>query len=305
MVARLQRQQQGGRRPEPAREAEALRAALERGEHLLQRLARRVAGARVVPGLRLADRGLRVRRGLVDRHVDRAVLGLGVLADVDRPGLEPHRVLAHGARPAHRISGGIAHFRRLELVDRILPLAGAGPQRRLALGVVPGRELATGERGAAGIAAGARREPRERRLLARASGCGGTAVRAGGERGGGQDDLALPRIAGGAEPAFEREQPRERRERRVDLVGRPERRRVDRLRAQHRPPPRVGAHALRREEPGQHHRRCVREHLDRRTLHGAAAVPGERVLDHAERPEADRHPLVERDARPSSDPRAC
>ena len=66
-------------------------------EHLLQRLAGRVPGARVVPRLRLADRRLRVRRGLVDRDVHRAVLGIGVLADVDRPRLEPHRVLAHGA----------------------------------------------------------------------------------------------------------------------------------------------------------------------------------------------------------------
>ncbi len=97
VVPRLQRQQQRRRRAEPARETQALRAALERGEHLLQRLPRRVAGAGVVPRLRLADRRLCVRRGLVDRDVDRAELGVGVLADVDRPRLEPHRVLAHRA----------------------------------------------------------------------------------------------------------------------------------------------------------------------------------------------------------------
>ena len=98
VVAGLQREQQGRRRPEAAREAEALRTSFERREHLLQRLARRVAGARVVPRLRLADRRLSVGRGLVDRDVHRAELGIGILPDVDRPRLEPHRVVAHRGR---------------------------------------------------------------------------------------------------------------------------------------------------------------------------------------------------------------
>src|SRR5918995_362963 len=113
------------------------------------------------------------------------------------------------ARVSNRIGSSLtasapsSHLRRdrplppPELVDRVLPLPGAGPQRRLALGVVPGRELATGERGAGRLAAGAGRESRERRLLAGGSGGGGTTIRARGQGRGGHDDLSLPPIAPG------------------------------------------------------------------------------------------------------------
>ena len=252
-----------------------------------KRLARRVAGARVVPRLRLADRLLRVRRGLVDRDVDRAELGVGVLAGVDRPRLEPHRVLAH------RISGGIAHLRRCSSSTASCPRRARAHSADLRLASCPGANsrpvsaVHPGSPQAHAASPGSEGWSRSRvGAVARRYGCAGSVARR-------QDDLALLRVAGRAEPAFEREQARERRERGVHLVGRAERARVDRLREQDRPPPRVRAHALRRQEPRQHHRRRVREHLDRRPLHGPAAVPRERVLDRAERLEPDRHPLVE------------
>ena len=62
-----------GRRAHPGREADAVRAALERGQALLERRARRVDRAGVVvPAAHLQHAVLRVRAGLVDRHVDRA-----------------------------------------------------------------------------------------------------------------------------------------------------------------------------------------------------------------------------------------
>ena len=64
---------------------------LERGDALLERLAGRVRGARVVVALVDADRLLGVRRGLVDRDGDRAGLGVGVLSRVDGACLEVHR----------------------------------------------------------------------------------------------------------------------------------------------------------------------------------------------------------------------
>ena len=103
VIAGPQREQQRGLRAEPAREREPVRAPLERGERLLERLARRVPAAAVVPDLRPADLVLRVRRGLVDRDVHGPVERLGVLARVDRARLE--------AQAVYRISGGSFHPR--------------------------------------------------------------------------------------------------------------------------------------------------------------------------------------------------
>src|SRR5213078_2085166 len=72
----------------PAAERERVRPALEGRQRGLQRLPRRVPAARVVVGPRLAHAELRVRRGLEDRNVHRAVLRLGVLPRVDGPCLE-------------------------------------------------------------------------------------------------------------------------------------------------------------------------------------------------------------------------
>ena len=76
----------------PDENDDAVRAALERREAGLQRRPRRVDGAGVVvPAARLVDTVLHVGRGLEDRHVDRARHLLGLLAGVDRPGLELHQ----------------------------------------------------------------------------------------------------------------------------------------------------------------------------------------------------------------------
>ena len=89
VVARPKGEQQGRLGAEAAREREPARAPFEGGEGELERLARRVAAPGVVPHLRLADLGLRVGGGLVDRHVDGPVRSVGVLPGVDRSGLEP------------------------------------------------------------------------------------------------------------------------------------------------------------------------------------------------------------------------
>src|SRR5439155_26908066 len=88
VVAGPQRQQQGGLGAQAASEAEATRCALERRERDLERLAGRVPRAGVVPHAWLAYRLLGVRRGLVDRNVDRSVQLLGILSRVDRLRLE-------------------------------------------------------------------------------------------------------------------------------------------------------------------------------------------------------------------------
>ena len=120
--------------PIPLAEREAALAALERGERLLERLARRVPAARVVPDLRLADRGLRVRRRLVDRDVHGAVRRVGFLARVDRPGLEPSSVMSpHLGRRLPAAPG--------QLLERLGPSRARVQSMRLALRVVPGREL--------------------------------------------------------------------------------------------------------------------------------------------------------------------
>ena len=78
------------RRAEARRERDAVVGALERREALLQRRPRRVRDARVVVALVHADRLLHVRRRLVDRRRHRARRRIGLLAVVDRAGLEVH-----------------------------------------------------------------------------------------------------------------------------------------------------------------------------------------------------------------------
>ena len=65
--------------------------ALQRRDALLVRVSRGIAGARVEVVARLADRGLRERRGEADRGYDRTGDGVGLLAGVDRTGLEAVR----------------------------------------------------------------------------------------------------------------------------------------------------------------------------------------------------------------------
>ena len=82
----------------PLPNAKAALATLQGGERRLERPRRGVAPTRVVEHLGFADRGLRVRRRLVDRDIDRAVGHVGVLAGVDRCRLEPHRI-SRGVAP--------------------------------------------------------------------------------------------------------------------------------------------------------------------------------------------------------------
>ena len=74
---------------EAAREGEAVRGLLERGDLGLERRAGRVARARVLESLVTADAVLGERGRQRDRRDDRAGGRLGVLAGVDRPGGEP------------------------------------------------------------------------------------------------------------------------------------------------------------------------------------------------------------------------
>ena len=92
-----------GRRAHAGREADAVLAALERGQARLERRARRVDRARVVvAAAHLQHAVLRVGAGLVDRHVDRARQRVGLLPGVDRARLKLHsgsrssRARAHG-----------------------------------------------------------------------------------------------------------------------------------------------------------------------------------------------------------------
>ncbi len=305
VIAGLQREQQRRRRAEPARETQRPRPSLERREDLLERLARGVARPRVVPRFRLAHRGLGVRRGLVDRDVHGAELGLGVLPDVDRAGLEPHLPLVVArrhlafvpfvpARPAHRISGGIAQPRRFSSSTASCPERASVHSADLRLASWPGANSRGGERRAGRVAAAARREPGEGGLTPVGPRGLAAAIGASGQRGRWHHDLALLRIAGRAEPPLERVQAGERGERRVDLVDRSQPRAVHAALAQHGPAPGVRARAARRQASGEHDRARVREHFDRRALHRPSTVPGEGLVDRSERGEPDRHPLVER-----------
>src|SRR2546426_3033931 len=71
-------------------EGEAGMAALQLGEAGLERVARRIARARVVVALVSAGARLRVGRGGVDRGHHRAGMGVGLLPGVNHLGLELH-----------------------------------------------------------------------------------------------------------------------------------------------------------------------------------------------------------------------
>src|SRR5207253_4425889 len=94
VVAGGEGEQQRRLRAEARGERERGRRSLERGDGLLERLSRRIPGAAVVEALRLSDLRLCVRGRLEDRNVDRSVRRFGLLALVDRAGLEPHRIIA-------------------------------------------------------------------------------------------------------------------------------------------------------------------------------------------------------------------
>ncbi len=79
--------------PERVREPEA--RAFERRETDLERLARRVAAARVDEAAIRADRVLREGHRLVDRHDGGAGRGVGRLPGVDRERLELHGPRIH------------------------------------------------------------------------------------------------------------------------------------------------------------------------------------------------------------------
>jgi hypothetical protein len=85
----------------PAREAEAVARALERGEVLLQRDASRVASCASSRSPWSSRLFLHVGAGLVDRRHDCAGRGVGLLAGVDRAGSEATLLLlAQGSAPA-------------------------------------------------------------------------------------------------------------------------------------------------------------------------------------------------------------
>src|SRR5262249_51243582 len=86
VIARRQQMQHRRGRREPRREREAVRAALERREVGLERVAREVVRARVLEALVHARRRLRVRRAVVDRRHHGAGRRVGRLPGVDRPG---------------------------------------------------------------------------------------------------------------------------------------------------------------------------------------------------------------------------
>src|SRR5690606_25143869 len=81
---------------EAAREGEAVRAPLERGEARLERVARRVAAAGVLEALVLAGRLLGEAARAHDRGHDGAAGGIGRLAGVDREGVEAERAAVRG-----------------------------------------------------------------------------------------------------------------------------------------------------------------------------------------------------------------
>src|SRR5688500_12207403 len=90
MGARVEELEHGADRRHAGGEGEAGLAALELGDAGFERIARRVARARVVVALVLARARLRVGRGGVDRRHHRAGPRVGLLAGVDHLGLELH-----------------------------------------------------------------------------------------------------------------------------------------------------------------------------------------------------------------------
>src|SRR5262249_16355665 len=96
------------RRSHPRREGEPVLGALERGEAELERLARRVGGARVVVALVLANRLLDVGGGLVDRDDHRAGGRIRLLPLVDGARLEVHSPAILGERPEAPSATGVA-----------------------------------------------------------------------------------------------------------------------------------------------------------------------------------------------------
>ena len=150
VVAGAKGQQQRGLGPEPAREREASRPILERGERLLESLPRGVPPARVVPDLRGTDLGLCVRRGLVDRA--RSPRRTGRL-DPDPHGSPSSRIDVDRRRLRHASAPSSSHLRRRlpsagrELLERLGALTGALPQHGLALRIVTGGELPRGRAG--------------------------------------------------------------------------------------------------------------------------------------------------------------
>ena len=88
MVAGIERAQDRVLGREAAREREPVPRALERRDARLQRGAGGVAAARVLVAAVLADRVLRERRRQADRRDDRTGVRIGLLARVDRAGLE-------------------------------------------------------------------------------------------------------------------------------------------------------------------------------------------------------------------------
>ena len=292
VVARAQRQQQRRLGAQPAaRTQRRFAPPSSEASTCCERLARRVAAARVVPDLRLADRGLRVRRGLVDRDVDRAVLARRGPGPRGSPG---SRTVP---RSRHRISGGICPARAAAAPrPRPGPARARAPQQRLALGVVPRRELRPVSAVQRGIPARARREPGSERLSRRGPARRPRAVRVGGERRGGQDDLALRRVARARTARSSANSP-------VSAASAASTWSAERsasastpLRAQHRRAPRVLARC---PSGGRHPGSTTAVACGKTSIADPFPGPppgtaGTGGLDRAERLEADRHPLVER-----------
>src|SRR5581483_618722 len=91
------------------REREAAGRALQRRDTLLEGLAGRVSGARVLESGVLAHGGLRERRRQGDRRDDRAGARVGVLAGMDGTGLEAQPRSATLTAPRETRSATLAH----------------------------------------------------------------------------------------------------------------------------------------------------------------------------------------------------
>src|SRR5690606_7773453 len=104
-------------RREAARERHAVARPLQRRDARFERGARRVARARVLVALVLADGTLRERRRQRDGRDDRAGGGIRWLPDVDGPGLEPEVAVAVGGGVGDGHECAPSRYRRTSMRD--------------------------------------------------------------------------------------------------------------------------------------------------------------------------------------------
>src|SRR5262245_24810592 len=101
MIAGRQGLGQGVEGGETRCEAEAMRSAFQRCQTAFERSSRQIMTARVLEATILAQRLLRIRGGLVDRHRDRPGGEIRLLAGMDRTGAEAGLVPQRGASAHH------------------------------------------------------------------------------------------------------------------------------------------------------------------------------------------------------------